>query len=132
MALREVLAQNAEKFFSLPTTTTTTMEGVTDTLSEEDLNEEKAHGKMLIATAIVMAACKAAGRDEDKLLKYMQEDFPADRADLVVNLRTPQGKTLPPKKPWHGKLGTIWRKGNVPRLWNKASYPNQQHVGCPW
>lgn len=103
LALREVLAQNADKFFALPATTPT--EGVNDTLSEKDLNEEQTHGKMLIATAIVMAACKAAGRDEDKLMTYMQDDFPADRADLVVNLRTPQGNTLPPEETLAWKVG---------------------------
>ena len=99
LALREVLAQNADKFFQLPTP-----ERASD-LSVEDLNEEEAHGKVLIATAIVMAACRAAGRDEDVLMEYLQDDFPADRAGLDVTLKSPHGKPVPPEETVAWKVG---------------------------
>ena len=86
LALREVLAQNAEQFFTLPTV----RDQSDDPLSQEDIEEEEAYGKLLLATAIVMAACQDAGKDEHLLFQYMLNDnFPAVRATPRMTLRTP-------------------------------------------
>ena len=93
LALREVLAQNAERFFLLPAAS----DSDDNLLSKDDIEEEKAYTKLLLATAIVMAACQAAGKDEDFLSNaILKDDFPADRMTPSVTLRTPSAGGTPP------------------------------------
>jgi hypothetical protein len=100
LALREVLAQNADTFFQLPSTQRDDADQ-----SEEDLEEENAHAKLLMSTTICMAACQAAGKDDELLLEFIQEDFKADRVGPDVNLRTPHGKSIPPEESLAYKVG---------------------------
>ena len=92
LALREVLAQNAERFFALPKVRDDNND---DGLSNEDIEEEDAFGKLMLATSIVLAACQNAGKDEDLLLKYIQDDdFPADRATHLTSLQALSGGSV--------------------------------------
>lgn len=94
LALHEVLAQNAEKFFTLPETACDNDE---NQLSSEDVEEEKTFAKVLLANSIVIAACQAAGKDENFLMNsILHDDFPADRMTPSVTLRTPSADATTP------------------------------------
>lgn len=99
MALREVLAQNADAIFQIhtPSSDNDDDEGgeKKEPIPESDNQEEKDYARLLMATMVVVTACESAGKDPERVLELIREQdaaFPADRAHDIWKPKAPDGK----------------------------------------